>query len=109
MQIVLWECLVGVVPLTVLTIVTLGAILAGLTTPPRPRRSARSARSCWSSPTAGSRGGLAADACYSTMATTSMVLLLAVTSNIFGAVFARLGTANWITDALLASPLPPGS
>ena len=33
-----------------------------------------------------------------TMATSSMVLLLAVTSNIFGAVFARLGTANWITE-----------
>jgi TRAP-type mannitol/chloroaromatic compound transport system permease large subunit len=36
-----------------------------------------------------------------------MVLFLAVTSNIFGAVFARLGTANWITETLLALPLPP--
>jgi TRAP-type mannitol/chloroaromatic compound transport system permease large subunit len=36
-----------------------------------------------------------------------MVLLLAVTSNIFGAVFARLGTANWITESLLALPFPP--
>ena len=36
-----------------------------------------------------------------------MVLLLAVTSNIFGAVFARLGTANWITETMLALPLPP--
>ena len=41
------------------------------------------------------------------MATSSMVLLLAATSNIFGAVFARLGTANWITETLLALPLPP--
>ena len=32
MKIVLWECLVGLVPVTVLTIVTLGAILAGITT-----------------------------------------------------------------------------
>ena len=32
MGVVLWECLVGLVPVTVLTIVTLGAILAGLTT-----------------------------------------------------------------------------
>jgi TRAP-type mannitol/chloroaromatic compound transport system permease large subunit len=30
-----------------------------------------------------------------------------VTSNIFGAVFARLGTANWITETMLALPLPP--
>jgi TRAP-type mannitol/chloroaromatic compound transport system permease large subunit len=43
----------------------------------------------------------------STMATSSMVLLLAVTSNIFGAVFARLGTANWITNTLLSFQLPP--
>jgi TRAP-type mannitol/chloroaromatic compound transport system permease large subunit len=41
------------------------------------------------------------------MSTSSMVLLLAVTSNIFGAVFARLGTANWITESLLAFQLPP--
>ena len=36
-----------------------------------------------------------------------MVLLLAVTSNIFGAVFARLGTANWITESMLALPFSP--
>jgi TRAP-type mannitol/chloroaromatic compound transport system permease large subunit len=36
-----------------------------------------------------------------------MVLFLAATSNVFGAVFARLGTANWITNALLSIPLPP--
>jgi len=46
-------------------------------------------------------------ALLSTMTTSSMVLLLAVTSNIFGAVFARLGTANWITDSLLALQLSP--
>ncbi|HEY7758159.1 MAG TPA: TRAP transporter large permease subunit, partial [Burkholderiales bacterium] len=46
-------------------------------------------------------------AVLNTMATSSMVLLLAVTSNIFGAVFARLGTANWITETMLALPLPP--
>ena len=45
-------------------------------------------------------------ACQSTLTTTSMVLFLAVTSNIFGAVFARFGTATWITNALLAIPLP---
>jgi TRAP-type mannitol/chloroaromatic compound transport system permease large subunit len=43
----------------------------------------------------------------STMATSSMVLLLAVTSNVFGAVFARLGSANWITNTLLSFQLPP--
>jgi TRAP-type mannitol/chloroaromatic compound transport system permease large subunit len=36
-----------------------------------------------------------------------MVLVLALTSNIFGAVFARLGGADWITETLLSLPLPP--
>jgi TRAP-type mannitol/chloroaromatic compound transport system permease large subunit len=36
-----------------------------------------------------------------------MVLLLAVTSNIFGAVFARMGTADWITSSLTSLPVPP--
>jgi TRAP-type mannitol/chloroaromatic compound transport system permease large subunit len=44
--------------------------------------------------------------CHLTLATSSMVLLLAVGSNVFGAVFARLGSATWITETLLAMPLP---
>ncbi len=105
-RVVLWECVVGLVPVSVLTLATLGAILAGLTTATE----------------AAAVGALGAillviaygrftwkglfEACHSTLASTSMVLFLAVTSNIFGAVFARLGTATWITNALLAVPLP---
>ena len=105
-RVILWECVVGLVPVTVLTFATLGAILAGLTTATE----------------AAALGALGAillviaygrftwqglfQACHSTLATTSMVLFLAVTSNIFGAVFARMGTANWITQALISVPLP---
>ena len=46
-------------------------------------------------------------AVLSATATSAMVLLLAVTSNIFGAVFARLGAANLITETLLALPVAP--
>ena len=106
MAIVLRECLAGLVPVTILTIATLGAILAGLTT--AAEAAALGAlgaillviaygRFTWS--------GLLG-ACYSTLATTSMVLFLAVGSNVFGAVFAWLGTAGWITDMLIAAPLP---
>jgi TRAP-type mannitol/chloroaromatic compound transport system permease large subunit len=42
-----------------------------------------------------------------TLATSSMVLFLAVASNVFGAVFARLGTAAWITEWLLGLTAPP--
>jgi tripartite ATP-independent transporter DctM subunit len=106
LRVVLWECLVGLVPVTVLTIMTLGVILAGMTTASE----------------AAALGALGAvilaiaygkftwqgllNACYATLATSSMVLFLAVASNVFGAVFAWLGTAKWITDMLLAAPLP---
>jgi tripartite ATP-independent transporter DctM subunit len=105
--VILKEVVLGVVPLIGLITATLGSILAG-----------------WATPTEasgiGALGALVLAIAYrkatlpglkrallSTMATSSMVLLLAVTSNIFGAVFARLGTANWITETLLALPLPP--
>ena len=101
------EVLVGVVPLVGLITATLGSILAGLATPTEASG-------------IGTVGALLLAIAYrrltfrglqraltSTMATTSMVLLLAVTSNIFGAVFARLGTANWITNTLLSFQLPP--
>jgi tripartite ATP-independent transporter DctM subunit len=101
------EVVVGVVPLLCLIAAALGSILAGLATPTEASG-------------IGALGAILLAAAYrkltyagvkkallTTTATSSMVLLLAVTSNIFGAVFSRLGTANWITDAMLALPLPP--
>ena len=57
----------------------------------RGHRRARRGRS-WRSPTGRLTSPASSARCSRTMATSSMVLLLAVTSNIFGAVFARLGT-----------------
>jgi tripartite ATP-independent transporter DctM subunit len=103
---ILWECVVGLVPVTVLTFATLGVILAGITTSTEAAAMGAAGaillviaygRFTW-------KGLL--DACNSTLASTAMVLFLAVASNIFGAVFARLGTATWITNTLLAIPLP---
>jgi tripartite ATP-independent transporter DctM subunit len=103
---ILVECVVGLVPVTVLTIATLGVILAGITTSTEAAAMGAAGavllvvaygRFTWQ--------GLFA-ACQATLATTSMVLFLAVASNVFGAVFARLGTATWITNTLLAVPLP---
>ena len=101
------EVLVGTVPLLALIAATLGSILAGLATPTEAAG-------------VGASGALLLMLCYrrftwpgfqralhATMATSSMVLLLAVTSNIFGAVFARLGTASWITHSMLSFDLPP--
>ena len=103
----LLEVLIGTVPLLALITATLGSILAGLATPTEAAG-------------VGAAGSLILMLAYrrftwpgfqralhATMATSSMVLLLAVTSNIFGAVFARLGTANWITQSLLSFQMPP--
>ena len=52
-------------------------------------------------------GRLLINAAIGTMQTTSMVLFLGVASNVFGAVFARLGSADLMTRTLLALPVPP--
>ena len=41
------------------------------------------------------------------LATSSLVLFLAVASNVYGAVFARLGTADLITESMLSLPVSP--
>jgi tripartite ATP-independent transporter DctM subunit len=101
------ELLVGMVPHAILIGATLGTILVGLATPTE----------------AAATGALGAfllaivyrvftwqrlrEACYQTLQQSSMILLLVVTSNVFGAVFARLGSANVVTKALLSLGLPP--
>jgi len=100
------EVVVGVLPLLLLITATLGSILAGLATPTEASG-------------IGALGALILAVVYrrltyaglkqavvSATLTSSMVLLLAVTSNIFGAVFARMGTANWVTDAMVSLPVP---
>jgi tripartite ATP-independent transporter DctM subunit len=107
MAVMVKEVLVGVVPLVALIAAALGSILAGLATPTE----AAGIGALGAAILAAAYGRLTyagvRRAVLSTTATSSMVLLLAMCSNIFGAVFARLGTANWITEAMLALPLPP--
>jgi TRAP-type mannitol/chloroaromatic compound transport system permease large subunit len=95
----------GIAPLSALIGFTLGTIIAGLATPTE-------AASC------GAFGATllalvygrfnfksATNAAMGTMVTVSMVLFLAVASNVFGAVFTKLGSANLITQSLLAIPM----
>jgi tripartite ATP-independent transporter DctM subunit len=104
---ILKEVALGILPLAALIAFTLGTILAGLATP--TEASGMGAAGALILAVAYRKFSLAGlkRAVLNTMATSSMVLLLAVTSNVFGAVFARLGTANWITETMLALPLPP--
>ncbi|MFH1603136.1 MAG: TRAP transporter large permease subunit [Pseudomonadota bacterium] len=105
--IVIKEMFFGMVPLGMLITCTLGSILMGMATPTEA-----ASVGCFGALVLSlsyrkfTFAGLK-NACISTLITTSMVMFLAVTSNVFGAVFSRLGTADWMTRSLLALPLPP--
>jgi len=101
------ELTFGMVPHLVLTAVTLGPILAGIATPTEAAG-------------VGVAGTLLMAILYRTFSwrqlkaaviqtaqQSSMMLILAVASNIFGAIFARLGSATLLTDVLVGLPLPP--
>jgi TRAP-type mannitol/chloroaromatic compound transport system permease large subunit len=95
----------GVAPLSALIGFTLGTIIAGLATPTE----AASCGAFGATLLALVYGRLsfksAVNAAMGTMVTVAMVLFLAVASNVFGAVFTKLGSSNLITQWLLAIPL----
>ncbi len=104
---ILREVVLGMVPLAALITAALGSILAGLATPTEAAGM-------------GALGALLLAAAYrkltwsnfiaalqNTLVTSSLVLFLAVASNIFGAVFARMGSADLITQTLLGLEMPP--
>jgi TRAP-type mannitol/chloroaromatic compound transport system permease large subunit len=95
----------GIAPLSALIGFTLGTIIGGLATPTE----AASCGAFGATLLALIYGRLdfkaAKNAAMGTMVTVAMVLFLAVASNVFGAVFTKLGSANLITQSLLAIPL----
>ncbi|HFA59686.1 MAG TPA: TRAP transporter large permease subunit, partial [Rhodospirillales bacterium] len=104
---ILREVILGMLPLAALITAALGSILAGLATPTEAAGM-------------GALGALILAAAYrkltwsnfvtalqNTLVTSSLVLFLAVASNIFGAVFARMGSADLITETLLGLEMPP--
>jgi tripartite ATP-independent transporter DctM subunit len=100
------EFFVGVVPLAALIAFTLGTILAGLAT-------ATEAAACGAFGATllallYGRLNLAAlrTAGLATVTTSSMVMFLAVASNIFGAIFSQLGAATLITSFVTDLPIP---
>ena len=101
------ELFVGIIPLAVLILAVLGSILAGLATP--TDAAAMGAFGAFVLAIAYRR--LTWDrlktAVFRTIVTSSMILLLVAASNFYGAVFARLGSATMIAEALLAFELSP--
>jgi TRAP-type mannitol/chloroaromatic compound transport system permease large subunit len=95
----------AIAPLSALIGFTLGTIVGGLATPTE----AASCGAFGAAVLALLYGRLdrksATNAAVGTMVTSAMVLFLAVASNVFGAVFTKLGSASLITNYLLAIPL----
>ncbi len=101
------EFAAGMIPLALLILATLGSILGGLATPVE----AAATGSCGAILLALGYRKLTwkklRKAAVGTLQTSSMVLFLGVSSNFFGSVFARLGTADLVTNTLLSLQLPP--
>ena len=101
------ELFVGVIPLAVLMISVLGSILAGLATPTDAAAMGAFGafllvivygRLTWERLKA---------AVFKTVETSAMIVFLVCAANFYGAVFARLGSATYITESLLAMALGP--
>jgi tripartite ATP-independent transporter DctM subunit len=103
---VVYELLVGMVPLGVLIAGTMGSILAGLATPTEAAAMGATGAVLLALGYGKLTFKMLYEAGYNTIQTSSMVLFLGVASNVFGAVFARLGSADLMTNSLLALQLP---
>jgi tripartite ATP-independent transporter DctM subunit len=102
-----WAFLGGVLPLAILISCTLGSILGGLATPTEAASVGASGAMLLGFAYRRLTFAGIRQAAISTLTTSAMVLFLAVASNVFGAVFARLGTATVVTEFLLGLPFPP--
>ena len=101
------EFAAGIVPMAGIMFAALGSIIFGLATP--TEAAAMGATGALALSIAYRRFSWAGlrEACLKTLETSSLVLFLAVASNIYGAVFTRLGTSTMLAEAMLALPLPP--
>jgi tripartite ATP-independent transporter DctM subunit len=101
------ELTLGLAPHLILTIITLGPILFGLATPTEAAAVGVVGTVIMAALYRSLSWSRLKDAILATGLQSSMVLFLAVASNIFGAVFARLGSATMMTDWLIGLPVPP--
>ena len=101
------ELFLGVVPLAIIIFAALGSIIAGLATPTEAAATAATAAVVLTALYGRLTLRTIREAALKTLETSSLVLFLAVASNIYGAVFTRLGTGTMLANALLDLPVPP--
>ena len=104
---VAWDLLVGVVPVIVVLFATLGVILMGVATPTDAGATGCVATFILTTLSGKMTFQKIRNSVFSTLQISSMILMLVAASNLFGSVFSRLGSAEYIASALTGLPLPP--
>ena len=104
---ILGELLSGILPLAAIIFAALGSIIAGLATPTEGAAMAGTGGILLTAFYKRLNFGTLKAASLKTLQTSSMILFLAVASNIYGSVFARLGSATLITNTMLSLAVPP--
>jgi tripartite ATP-independent transporter DctM subunit len=99
----------GIVPMAVIMFAALGSIIFGLATPTEAAAMGATGALVLTAAYRRFSGRGLREACLKTLETSSLVLFLAVASNIYGAVFTRLGTSTLMADWMLSLPLPPSA
>jgi len=104
---VIRELLIGVLPVVVVILATLGVILAGIATP--TDAGAVGCAAVFILTVGSGRMTLAKirKSALQALEVSSMILMLVVSSNLFGAVFSRLGSADFLASLLTSLSLPP--
>ncbi|MGH7389436.1 MAG: TRAP transporter large permease [Candidatus Rokuibacteriota bacterium] len=97
----------GIVPLAVIIFAALGSIIVGLATPTEAAAMGAFGATLLTLLYGRLSYPVLRDACLKTLQTSSLVLFLAVASNVYGAVFTRLGTSTMLANTLLGLPVPP--
>ncbi len=104
---VIRDLAIGVLPVIVVILSTLGVILAGIATPTDAGAVGAAATFVLTVGSGRMSWEKLRRSVYSTLEISSMILLLVTASNLFGAVFSRLGSADFIAQGLLSLSLPP--
>jgi len=105
--VVVKEFFAGIVPLGAMIFAALGSILAGLATPTEAAACAATGSVILTALYGRLTWPTLKTAALKSLQTTAMIMFLTVAGNIYGSVFARLGTATLITNTMLGLQVSP--
>jgi tripartite ATP-independent transporter DctM subunit len=104
---VIKDLVLGVLPVVVVIMATLGVILLGIATPTDAGAVGCAATFILTVGAGRMSWAKLKKSAMQTLEVSCMILLLVVASNLFGAVFARLGSPEFMAEMLLGLSLPP--